>query len=112
MVKANIYVSNINRLFKRVKSKVFVNFSCSNNKGLLITTKKIAAISNLNIIKKYMKNLNNIDSNDIIGLRFPQSKFYLKILDIPYFVEDTNLSISSNIVESIIKSNKIIFSMT
>jgi len=112
MVKANIYVSNINRLFKRIKSEIFVNFICSDNKGLLITTKKVATISNLNIIKKYIKDLNNIDSNYIIGLRLPQSKFYLKILDIPYFVEDTNLSISSNTIESIIKSNKIIFSMT
>ena len=68
MVKAKIYVSNINRLLKEVRSEIFVNFIYSDNKRLLITTNKVAAISNLNIIKKYMKDLNNIDLNNIISL--------------------------------------------
>ena len=107
IAKANIYVSNVNRLWMGVKSEIFINFICSDNKGLLITTNKVDIISNLNIIKKYVKDLNNIDSNNIISLRLPQSKSYLKILSIPYFVKDTNLSISSDIIESIIKSNHI-----
>jgi len=69
MAKANIYISNINRLLKRVKSEIFVDYICSNNKRLVITTNKVAAISDLNIIKKYMKNLNNVDSNSIMNLR-------------------------------------------
>jgi len=107
MAKANIYVSNVNRLLKGVKSEIFINFICSDNKRLLITTNKVATISDLNIIKKYVKNLNNIDSNDIMSLKLLQSKFYSKILGIPYFVKNTNLSILSDIIESIIKSNHI-----
>jgi len=68
MVKTNTYVSNINKLLKRVKSKISVNFIWSDNKRLFITTNKVAAISDLNIVKKYIKNLNNVDSNDIMSL--------------------------------------------
>ena len=39
--------------------------------------------------------------------RLSQSKSYLKILGISYFIEDTNLSITLDIVESIIKSTHI-----
>ena len=54
-----------------------------------------------------MKDLNEVNSNNIMSPRLLQSKSYLKILDIPYFVKDTNLSISSDIIESIIKSTHI-----
>jgi len=108
MTKANIYILNINKLLKGVKSEISINFICSDNKRLFITTSKVAIISNLNIIKKYVKELNNVNSNDIISLRLPQSKSYLKILCISYFIENINLSISSNIIKSIIKSNYIL----
>jgi len=36
-----------------------------------------------------------------------QSKLYLKILDISYFIKDTNLSIILDIIKSIIKSTYI-----
>lgn len=58
-------------------------------------------------MEKYIKDLNNVDSNDIISPRLSQSKFYLKFLDIPYFVENTNLSIMPNIIERVIQSNHI-----
>ena len=62
MVKANVHISNIK---KGVKSEIFVNFIHSNNKELLIITNKVAATSDLNIIKKYIKNLNNIDATNL-----------------------------------------------
>jgi len=37
----------------------------------------------------------------------PQLKLYLKIISITYFLEDTNLSITADIVEKIIKDNHI-----
>lgn len=40
--------------------------------------------------------------------RLLQSKLYLKILSIPYFVKNTNLSLLSNIVERVIKLTYII----
>jgi len=62
MTKVNIYVSNINRLLKRVKSEISVDFIQSN---------KVAATSDLNIVKKYMENLNSINFNDIMSSRLP-----------------------------------------
>ena len=103
MVKANAHVSNINKILKRIKSKIFINFIWSNNKRLLITTNKVAAVSNLNIIEKYVKDLNDVDSN-IMSPRLSQSKLYLKILGITYFVKDTSLSLLSDIIERVIKS--------
>ena len=90
MVKTNANVVNINRLLKGVKSEVSVNFIHLDNKGLLLTTNKVAASSNLNIIEKYLKELNNIDSNKVMSSRLLQSKLYLKILGVPYFIEDMN----------------------
>jgi len=56
---------------------------------------------NLNTIEKYIKNVNTIDSNKVIAPRLPQSKSYLKILGIPYLIEDINLPITTNIVEKV-----------
>jgi len=63
-------------------------------------TKKVAISSDLNVVEKYMKKLNNVDGSDIMSPRLPQSKSYLKILSISYFIEDSNLS---DIIERIIK---------
>ena len=106
-MKANIHILNINRLLKRVKFDISINFIWSNNKELIITSNKVAATYNLNIIEKYIKNLNNINYSNIMSPRFPQSKFYLKVLNISYFIEDINLSISPDIIESVIKSTYI-----
>ena len=95
MAKVNTHVSNINRLLKGVKSEILVDFIWSNNKGLLITTNKVATTSDLNIVEKYMKDLNEVNSNNIMSPRLLQSKSYLKILDF------------SDIIESIIKSTHI-----
>jgi len=47
-----------------------------------------------------------------ISLRLSQSKLYLKILGIPYFIEDTNIPILSNIVERVLQSTHIFNNMT
>lgn len=71
-----------------------VNFIRQDNKDAIVTTNKVAAISNLNIVKKYMKNLNNVNSSDVMNPKLPQSKSYLKILGILYLVEDINLLVT------------------
>jgi len=73
------------RLLKDIKSEVSTDYIWSDNKGVIITTNKVAIFSDLKIMKKYMKDLNNIDSNNIMSPRLPKSKLYLKGLDIPYF---------------------------
>jgi len=41
-----------------------------------------------------MKNLNNVNSSDVMNPKLPQSKSYLKILGILYLVEDINLLVT------------------
>lgn len=84
-----------------------MNYIYSNSKGIVITTNKRATLSDLNIIEKYMKDLNDVNSNNIIGPRLSQSKSYLKILGILYFMENINLSIISDIIERVIQSTHI-----
>jgi len=102
MAQANNHVENINRLLRGIKSEIFTDYICSNNKGIVITTYKVAASSDLNIMEKYMKDLNNVDSNEIMSPRLLQSKSYLKILGISYFVKYTNLSIMPDIIKRVI----------
>ena len=68
VLQANIYISNINRLLKDVKSKVSANFIYSNNKDIIITTNKTVASLDLSIVERYVKELNNINLNDGMSL--------------------------------------------
>ena len=66
--------------------------------------------SDLLIIKKYIKNLENINSTQVETPQLPQSKFYLKIIGIPYYPHGSCNSqecLSSSDVEDIIKQNQI-----
>ena len=64
-------------------------------------TNKVAVTLDLKIIEKYIKNVDDINMNKVISSRLPQSKLYLKILNIPYHIKDNNLSITLNIIERI-----------
>ena len=71
MAKAKITIVNINRLLKDIKSEVSMDFIWTDSKGLLLTTNKVAVTSDLNIVKKYLKELNNIDNSEIISSKLP-----------------------------------------
>ena len=116
MAKSNIHITNINRLLKEIKSNIFTNYICSDNKEIVIMTNKVAAMSDLNIIKKYVKKLNNVN---ITKLHIEKQLWDLCFCDSNnfsnYFIEDTELSITPDIIESIIKStyifNNIVFDL-
>jgi len=72
------------------------DFIYADQQSLTITTNKVALLSDLSTIGNYIK---NIDTS--------QLKSYLKILGISYLIENTNISITSNIAEKIIKSTHI-----
>jgi len=61
--------------------------------------------SDIQVIENFIKNVENINSEDIESPRLPQSKSYLKITGIPYLIENSNISILPDFVETIIKSN-------
>ena len=106
-LQANSYISNINRFLKSIKSEVSADFICSNNRKIIITTNKVTASSNLNIVERYVKKLNNINSNNVISHYLSQFKLYLKILEMLYFLENINLLITSNVIEEVIKDTHI-----
>ena len=62
IAKLNIYIANINRLLKEVKSNISADYICSNSKEIIITTNKAATISDLNIIEKYVEKLNEVNT--------------------------------------------------
>ena len=58
-------------------------------------------------MKRYIKNIKNIASDKIQIPRLLQLKSYLNIIKIPYYAGSTNLPITSDDIEVIIKSNYI-----
>ena len=79
---------------------------------LVIVTNKVAALLDLQTIKQYIKNANKIEADNVEAPYLPQSKFYLKIISIPYLLENKNTPITADMVESIIKNNHIFNNIT
>ena len=67
----------------------------------------MASPSDLQEIKKCVKNSLVSDADQISSPRLPQSKSYLKIVGIPYISECSNVQISPDEVEGILKANHI-----
>jgi len=72
-----------------------------------IVLNSIASASNLQVIENYVKNINDIISEDIQAPRLSQLKFYLKIIGIPYLIENTNIPVNSEFVKTVIKLSHI-----
>lgn len=66
IVQTNTHIFNINRTFKEVKSDIS---TCSNNREIIITTNKVAVSLDLSIVEKYMKELNDVDPNNVMSSR-------------------------------------------
>jgi len=101
------HVININWTLKSIKSNICTDFICADNKGIIISTKNMAANSNLQEIEKYIKMSLATNNESIFSPRLPQSKSYLKIVGISYFVDKSNIYISSEDIEHILKNNHI-----
>ena len=107
MISASNYVTNINRAFKSIKSDIMADYIQKKSIGVTIVINKIASSSDIQIIENFVKNVENINSEDIELPKLLQSKSYLKIIDIPYLIENSSTPILSNFVEMIIKSNHV-----
>ena len=68
--------SHILRLLKGIKLEISTDFIWSDNKEVIITTNKIASTSDINIVEKYIKELKDVDLNNIMNPRLAQSKSY------------------------------------
>ena len=71
IAKSNAHIVNINRLLKDIKSDVLADFMCSDNKDIIIMTNKIATASDLNIMEKYVKEVNNVNTKKFMSPRLP-----------------------------------------
>jgi len=96
----------LNKL-KDIKSNIIADFICADNINMVIITNKVTANLDLDIIKKYIKNINEVDISKIMSTRLSQSKSYLNILGISYYVKDTNLPITSDIIERVLQTTYI-----
>ena len=110
MKNSLIHVANLNRNLRNNKSEVSVDFIHSDPLGIMFVTNRVSLNSDLLTIKKCIKNLENIDSTQVETLQLPQSKSYLKIISIPYYLcgsYNSQECITSNDIEDIIKQNYI-----
>ena len=101
------HVTNINRNLKNIKLDVIANFICAENKGVVIATNKVVSTLDLQTIEKYVKSSQCIEADYVESPRLPQSKFYLKIIGISYFSEQTNIQVTSEDIEKILKNTHI-----
>ena len=104
---SSIYIININCALKSIKSKVIADFICVEDKSIIISTNNITNSSDLQEVEKYIKNSSYIYMNQISFLRLLQLKFYLKIIDISYLMNQLSIQISFDDIEKILKNNHI-----
>ena len=71
--------------------------------GIIVTTNQPASVQDIGIIKKILKEAENINWDLINSPQLPQFKSFLKILGLFYFSENTNHPITSKLVEGVIK---------
>ena len=71
---SSLHMSNINRALKNIKLEIMADFICSENRRVVIITNKVAGTLNLQTIERYVKNISNIEVNQVKASRLPQSK--------------------------------------
>ena len=100
---ASSNITNINKCLKNTKSDIIADFIHLTNDRVIITTNKPANMSDLLIIKKYMKNINNINSDNIDCFHLPKSKLYLKFIGLPHNME--NGMLTPEVIEGVLKDS-------
>jgi len=99
MGNASTHIFQINALLKNVKSSMRSKFICPCSGGIAIVINNVPNPSDLSIIEKYFKSVEDINGNDIPSPRLPQSKSYLKIMGLPYLRADSNKITSENVTD-------------
>ena len=99
---ADTHINILNRHLQSIKLDIFIDCIYLLQNDIVFTTNKVAKTSNLIIIEKYIKDLEDINEDNTITPHLPQSKSFLKILGIPYYRNNLFNSISSSQIEDII----------
>ena len=98
---AHTHISNVNKCLKNSKSDIIVDFIWITNNGIIIITNKLANVLDLSTIEKFLKNIDNVNSDSIEGPHLPKFKLYIKIIGLPYKIEQG--IITSDYIEGILK---------
>jgi len=93
------HITNINCTLKNIKSNICADYISSDSKGVIIATNNVTSSSDLQEIEKY--------NNSIETLRLPQSKSYLKIVGISYYVNKSSTHISTENIQHVLKNTHI-----
>ena len=59
------HIANINHALKRIKLDIFIDFICADYHSLIVTSNKVASLSDLEVVEIYIKNANPVDTNDV-----------------------------------------------
>jgi len=62
---ASVYVANINRALKNIKLDILADYVQRKSTGIIIVTNKVASPFNLQTIENVIKNMKNINSDNI-----------------------------------------------
>ena len=81
-----VHITNINSILRNIKSNIIADFVRTNQHNIIIMINKVISTTDLQTIENYIKNTDHLDSEDIETSCLPQSKFYLKIISIPYLI--------------------------
>ena len=65
MRNSSNHVTNLNRVLKNIKLNIMVNFIYQEQSEVTIITNKVASYLDLQTIKKYVKNTNCIEANEV-----------------------------------------------
>jgi len=79
---ADMHINIMNRQLLNAKSGISINCICPSWNGITLTTNKVARASDFIVMEKYLKNLENINSNNNLVPCLLQSKSFLKILGV------------------------------
>ena len=100
---AHIHISNVNKCLKNSKSDIFTDFIQFNINEIIITTNKPTSNLDLSTIKKYLKNVQNVNPDSIESSHLPKFKSYMKIVGLPY---SSKLGVmSSDIIKGVLKDS-------
>jgi len=105
MANSSDHIININRLLKNIKSECKADYIRLEKSNITIVTDKVVSTLDLRTMKKYIKNANQIDMENVQASCLPQS--YLKIIGLPYFMKNTNVLLNLEVVKKILKNNHI-----
>ena len=108
MKNSTTHITNINKYLRNAKSEVLVDYIYSDSLSISIIPNKVSLQSDLQIIDQYVKNSGDINTFQVDEPYLPQSKSYLKIINIPYFPHsNTQDHLILSDIETILKQNQI-----